>query len=149
MLSIDEIIKIWTQDCQIDNLNLDSSTIKFASIHAKYLQLLTEAKLSVKRQKSQLEKLKQDKWLYYSGKMTQDEMDARGWAYDPFKGHSKPMKSDLDRYIDVDDEVVKSKLKLDYAEEISQALTEIIDTLRWRHQHIKNIIEWKKFAAGV
>ena len=148
MITLEDIITQWEKDCQIDNLNLDESTLKFAKIHAKYLAIVSEARLMVKKLKSDMDKLRQEKWLYYSGKMTQAEMDDRKWPYDPFNGTTKPMRSDLDRYIDVDSDVSKLQLRIDYNEEIVLAVTEIIDTLRWRHQAVRNALDWKKFTAG-
>lgn len=147
-LPLDQIIQMWEKDCQIDDVNLDESTLKFAKIHSKYLAFLSEARLTVRRLKSDMEKLKQDKWLYYSGKMTKEDMDERKWEYDPFKGCAKPLKSDLERYIDSDSDVSKAQLKIDYNEEIVQVCTEIIDTLRWRHSAVRNAIDWRKFTAG-
>ena len=36
-----------------------------------------------------------------------------------------------------------------YFEAIEEALKEIMDTIKWRHQSIKNMIEWRKFTSGV
>ena len=148
MIPLEDIVTQWEKDCQIDNLNLDESTLKFAKVHAKYLALVSEARLTVKKLKADMSRVRQDKWLYYSGKMTQQEMDERRWPYDPFNGATKPMRSDLDRYIDVDPDVARLQGKIDYNEEVVQAVTEIIDTLRWRHQAVKNAIDWRKFTAG-
>ena len=36
-----------------------------------------------------------------------------------------------------------------YIEEMVLALKEILDTVKWRHQTIKNMIEWRKFTSGI
>jgi len=54
----------------------------------------------------------------------------------------------MDLYYDADLEIQKSKERLAYLKEVLSTTTEIVDTLKWRHQTIKNMIEWRKFEAG-
>lgn len=145
---LDEILSLWKVDCVIDDLNLDLATIKCASYHSKYLELHSIAKLQLKRKTAAHLILERDKWLYYTGKMTKEEIDSRGWAYDPFGGMSKPLKSDLDRFILTDPDIAKSMAGIDYQKTIVETLDEIMTTIRWRHSAIKNVISAKQFAAG-
>jgi hypothetical protein len=145
---LDEILKMWEEDSVIDALNLDLTTIKCASLHSKYLELHSVAKLQLKRKTAALAVLKKDKWLYFNGKMPKEEMDKHGWPYDPFNGMAKPMKGDMDMYYDTDKDLMKANAQIDYQKTMVEALEEIMATIRWRHQSIKNVIEWKKFVAG-
>ena len=43
---------------------------------------------------------------------------------------------------------VKVKQKIEYQKTIGNLLEEIMNNLRWRHTHVKNIIDWKKFVSG-
>ena len=72
---LDEILKMWGEDVTIDDLNLDVETTKSAKLHSKYLELFTLAKLQLRRNETELSKLRKNKWLYFSGKMTKQEMD--------------------------------------------------------------------------
>jgi len=146
--TIEDIIKEWETDCQVDSLALDDSSIKFAKIHAKYIMYLTEFKLKLRMAESKLSEIRHAKWLYYTGKMTKEEMDERKWAYDPFNGNTKPLRSDLDTYVDSDAELRILIDKKTYFQTGVDALTEILDTLRWRHAHIKNCIDWRRFTSG-
>ena len=83
-----------------------------------------------------------------SGKMTKEQMDMKGWAYDPFGGGTKPLKSELDYYYDSDEDIVRIKQRIEYQKAIANTLEEIMNNLRWRHTHIKNILDWKKFVSG-
>jgi len=91
--------------------------------------------------------LLKDKWLYYNGKMSQEEIESRGWDYDPFEG-LKVMKGDMDYYYDSDKDIQKSEEKITYYKTLVETLQEIVETLRWRHQTIGNIIKWKQFENG-
>lgn len=146
---LDDVLSMWKTDSVIDEMNVDATTIKGAILHSKYLELFSVAKLQLKRKDAELANLKKDKWLYYNGKMTKEEMDERKWPYDPFQGMSKPMKGDMEMYYETDTDLRKIKTQIEYQKTIVEALEEIMGTLRWRHQAIKNIIEHRKFVAGM
>jgi hypothetical protein len=147
-MTLDDIMKMWEVDCEIDDLALDDETKKTSKLHAKYLELVNVNRLQRAKLDSDLDTLKKDKWLYYTGKMTKQDMDSRGWAYDPFNGGIKPLKSELSFYYDSDEDIVKVKQKIEYQKTIGNLLEEIMNNLRWRHTHVKNIIDWKKFVSG-
>jgi hypothetical protein len=147
-MTLDDIMKMWEVDCEIDDLALDDETKKTSKLHAKYLELVNVNRLQRAKLDSDLDTLKKDKWLYYTGKMTKQDMDSRGWAYDPFNGGIKPLKSELSFYYDSDEDIVKVKQKIEYQKVVGNLLEEIMNNLRWRHTHVKNIIDWKKFVSG-
>ena len=146
---LDEILKMWGEDVKIDDLNLDEETTKSAKLHSKYLELFSLSKLQLKRNEMELNKVRKDKWLYFSGKMTKEEMDKLGWQYDPFNGMTKPLKSDMDMYYNSDEDIIRVSGKIDYQKMMVEVLEEIMNNLRWRHTNIKNILEFKKFTSGV
>jgi len=149
MMSLNDILESWKKDSVIDDSALDEDTVKTSKLHAKYLEIYSLSKLQLKKKEFDLEKIKKDKWLYYTGKMTKSDMDERGWAYDPFQGMSKPLKSEMSMYYETDDDLVKVKAGIDYQKSIIDTLEEIMNNIRWRHSHIKNIIEFRKFTSGM
>ena len=148
-MSLNEILESWKTDSVIDDSALDEDTVKTSKLHAKYLEIYSLSKLQLRKKEFDLEKIKKDKWLYYTGKMTKSDMDARGWAYDPFQGMSKPLKSEMSMYYETDEDLVKVKAGIDYQKSIIDTLEEIMNNIRWRHSHIKNIIEFRKFTSGM
>lgn len=148
-MSLNEILESWKTDSVIDDSALDEDTVKTSKLHAKYLEIYSLSKLQLKKKEFDLEKIKKDKWLYYTGKMTKSDMDERGWAYDPFQGMSKPLKSEMSMYYETDEDLVKVKAGIDYQKSIIDTLEEIMNNIRWRHSHIKNIIEFRKFTSGM
>tara|TARA_B100001939_G_C16928363_1_gene612816 strand:+ start:1453 stop:1899 length:447 start_codon:yes stop_codon:yes gene_type:complete len=147
MLNIENILTEWKEDSVINGSKLDKSSMDTAKLHAKYLQLLSVAKLQYKKSQMDQKTLLKDKWLYYNGKMSQEEIEVRGWDYDPFDG-LKVMKGDMDYYYDSDKDIQKSEEKITYYKTLVETLQEIVETLRWRHQTIGNIIKWKQFENG-
>jgi len=147
MLNIENILTEWQNDSVINDNKLDQTSVDTAKLHAKYLQWLSVAKLQYKKSQMNQKVLLKDKWLYYNGKMSQEEIESRGWDYDPFEG-LKVMKGDMDYYYDSDKDIQKSEEKITYYKTLVETLQEIVETLRWRHQTIGNIIKWKQFENG-
>jgi hypothetical protein len=148
-MNLDKILEMWKDDVVIDDVCLDEETIKSSKLHAKYLELFSMAKLQLKRKEIEHESMKKDKWLYYNGKMTQQDMDKRNWKYDPFDGMTKPLKSDMDMYYSTDEDLTRIKAQIDYQKTIIETLEEIMGNIRWRHTHVKNILDFKKFTSGM
>jgi len=147
LLNIENVLSEWQNDSVINQSQLDKSSVDTAKLHAKYLQWLSLAKLHLKKAQMNQKTLLKEKWLYYNGKMSQEEIDSRGWDYDPFDG-LKVMKGDMDYYYDSDKDIQQSEEKITYYKTLVETLQEIVETLRWRHQTIGNIIKWKQFEAG-
>ena len=147
MLNLEEILEHWSNDCNIDEHNLDKSSVDIAKLHAKYLQLLSVYKLQKKRAEMNQKILLKDKWLYYNGKMTENQIIEKNWKFDPFDG-MKIMKGDMNYYYDSDPDIQKSEEKIIYYKTLIETLQEIVETLRWRHQTISNIIKWKVYQSG-
>ena len=147
MLNLEEILVDWENDSKINDKDLSSASLDTALLHAKYLKLLSLAKLQSKKSHLNQKTLLKDKWLYYNNKMSKEEIDEHGWDYDPFKG-LKIMKSDMHHWYDTDKDIQKSEEKVTYYKTLVETLQEMVETLRWRHQTIGNIIKWKNFEAG-
>ena len=138
---------MWQTDCTINNNQLDETSRQTPTLHAKYIQIWSTAKLELRRAEFDQKKLLKDKFLYYNGKMDQETIKEKGWVPDPFDG-LKILKGEMDYYYDSDPEIQKSEEKIQYLKTVTETLTEIIDNLKWRHQTISNIIRWKQFEAG-
>jgi hypothetical protein len=148
-MDIQEILDNWERDGVIDQFKLDDTTIKNAALHSKYLSLITVAKIKKKQNKLEYDILLKNKWLYYNGKLSQAQIDSFGWAYDPFNGLNKPLKGDMNYYYNADPDIQKFQAEIEYHTVVVDTLKEILDTIRWRHQTIGNIIKWRQFESGV
>ena len=148
MINLEKVLEEWQTDAQIPQHQLDEVSRGTPSLHAKYLQYLAVAKLQLKRAETQQYTLLKEKWLYYQGKMDQGRLRELGWDPDPFNG-LKILKGDMDYYYNSDPEIQASEEKIAYNKTLISTLTDIVDNLKWRHQTIKNMIEWRKFESGV
>jgi len=138
---------MWKEDSVIERNNLDETSRLTPALHAKYLDLLAQAKLAKKRAEFKQKALLKDKWLYYNGKMSQEDIEEKGWVPDPFDG-LKVLKGEMEHYYDSDPEIQQSEEKIEYWKTIIETLTDIIDNLKWRHQTISNMIRWRQFESG-
>ena len=147
MIELNEILSMWEDDCKISNMKLDDTSRDTPNLHAKYLRYLTEAKLQLKRSELKQKSLLKEKWLYYNGKMSQEELEEKRWNPDPFNG-LKVMKGEMNHYYDSDPEIQKSEELIEYWKTTRDTLTDIIDNIKWRHQTIRNMIAWRQFESG-
>lgn len=147
MINLEKILEEWKTDCEIPQHQLDEVSRQTPSLHAKYLQYLAVAKLQLKRAETQQQTLLKEKWLYYQGKMDEGRLRELGWDPDPFNG-LKILKGDMDYYYNSDPEIQASEEKIAYNKTLISTLTDIVDTLKWRHQTIGNMIKWRQFEAG-
>tara|TARA_Y100000389_G_C17443590_1_gene510180 strand:+ start:644 stop:1090 length:447 start_codon:yes stop_codon:yes gene_type:complete len=147
MIDLKQVLEDWAQDNVISETQLDKSSRDTPLLHSKYLDKLANAKLLLKRAEFVQKTLLKQKWLYYNGKLDQSKIEELGWDPDPFDG-LKILKGEMEYYYDADPEIQKSEEKIQYYKTLVETLSEIVDTIKWRHQTIGNIIKWKQFESG-
>ena len=143
-MKFEEIQKLWTSDCNIDETELAQESVKIPQLHNKYLILYSNEKLRLKTQRFEHSKLVKLKKEYYGGRMSQEELEAVDW--EPFQ--YKLLKADVEQYVDADDNVIESKKILALQEEKVDYLEAIVKGLSTRGYLIKNAIDWKRFTEG-
>jgi hypothetical protein len=146
-MDLQTILSEWTKDSEIQRNHLDETSRQTPALHAKYLQWLAEAKLAKKRAEFKQKTLLKQKWLWYNGKMSEEQIKILGWDFDPLEG-LKIMKGEMEYYYDSDPEIQQSEEKIAYWKTLIETLTEIVNNLNWRHQTIGNMIKWRSFEAG-
>jgi len=148
MNTLEQIHEMWKKDCLIDKIDLDKSARDSAKLHSKYLDLYSVAKIKQKDLELKFKVILRDKFKHYNGKLSKEEIDDLGWTYDPMNGLTV-LKGDMDKFYDSDPMIQDHQAKIQYAQEIVDTLKEILENIKWRHQNIKNIIEWNKFTSGI
>ena len=143
-MKFEEIQKLWTRDCPIDETELSQESVKIPQLHNKYLILYSNEKLRLKTQRFEHSKLVKLKKEYFGGRMSQEELEAVDW--EPFQ--YKLLKADVEQYVDADDNVIESKKILALQEEKVDYLEAIVKGLSTRGYLIKNAIDWKRFTEG-
>ena len=144
-MTLEEIQSMWKVDSVIDQIDLDKASLNTPSLHAKYLELLNEKRLSLKSYEVKYNTLLKKKWLWYTDKLSKEEISIFAPASIPKHGH-RVIKQDYNYYFNADKDLSDLKLKVEYLTECVDALKEILNIITWRHQSIKNAIDWLKFT---
>jgi hypothetical protein len=143
-MTLDELRKEIQRDTVLDEAAMDLESLKIPQLHSKYLNFLTDERLVLSKMKHDLSVMLRAKWEYYTGKMSQEELLARGW--EPFA--LKILRNDLNLYLESDTDLGKLRQKIEYQGEKISLLEEIVKELNNRHWKIRNAIEWRKFING-
>ena len=144
-MNIEQIKAQAELDTAIDANHLEDESAKIPQIHNKYLCILMDEKLVLEALDSKLKILKRDKWLYYSGKMSEQELKQKGWQ--PFD--LNVLKQDLDRFIDSDGDVINLTHKVFIQREKINYIEGIVKIISNKIWNIRASIEWIKFSQGV
>lgn len=135
------ITQMWKEDSKVDQVMLDEASLKIPQLHQKYLELLNEFNLLRKKKRQELKRLEHKKTLYYSGKAAPEEYEAEPFNY-------KVMKSDVPGWVAVDEQVNKIEMQLEYYDEVTETLREILKQVHQLSYNIKNAIQWRTFTSG-
>ena len=146
-MNLESVLEMWKKDAEIPQYNLDETSRQTPALHAKYMEFMSIARLQMKKAEMDQKTLLKKKWLYYNGKMSQEQIEKEGWEFDPFEG-LKVLKGEMDYYYDADPEIQQSVEKIEYLKTIIDTLSEIMNNINWRHQTISNMIKWRVFESG-
>ena len=144
-MNIDELREMVNNDIKINENDLNTESLKTPQLHNKYLVLYENSKLELEKLQFQERTLKRDKWLYYTGKMGDDDLKRNNW--EPFE-HSI-LKTDIPMFLDADLDIQKIRAKLSIQKSVSSYLEEVIKIITGRQWNIKSAIEWIKFTQGI
>ena len=140
-MTLEELQEQVDKDLKINDTELDLESLKTPQLHNKYLKHYNNFKLLLTRAESDYKILKRVKWEYYTGKASPQVYQQK-----PF--NLKIMKSDIDKYLESDEELIKAKQKIDYLETVVKYLDRTLKIIGGRDWQIRNSIEWRKFTSG-
>tara|TARA_R100001082_G_C4257000_1_gene113925 strand:- start:106 stop:564 length:459 start_codon:yes stop_codon:yes gene_type:complete len=140
--TVEAIQSMWDKDSNMNQDELDSESLKIPQLHAKYYDLYNTILLMRKRDEQQYNNTLLERRNYYTGKATADI-----YAEEPFPYKVRD-KEDLKLYLEADQKLSKTKLKIEYYDTMLRYLEEILKQVSNRTYQIKNAIEWRRFSAG-
>ena len=129
------------KDLKINDTELDLESLKTPQLHNKYMKHYTKFKLLLTRTEDELRTIKRDKWEYYTGKADPSVYQAK-----PFD--LKIMRTDIDKYLEADEDLQKLSQKIAYLITVVDFLDKTIRVIVNRTYTIKNAIEWRRFTSG-
>jgi hypothetical protein len=143
MNNLEEILKEWEKDADMDQTEPGKELLKIPKLHNKYLTVLTKHKMASKRALFEYNRMKKTKWEYYNGKMSKEELDNYGWEPFQFK-----LKSDVPMYLDSDTDMIKLMEKKIYHDEVVSVIESIMGEVKQRAWELKSYIDWERFIGG-
>ena len=144
-MNFSDIKMMVEKDIEFDETELDKESLRIPQLHGKYLNFLTDEKIMLEKCEQDLRMLVRNKWLYYTGKMSQEELKSFGW--DPF--NLSILKSDVDKFIYSDSDVMQNQAIVKLQQEKVNYLESIIKGINGRQWNIRAAIDWMKFTHGI
>jgi hypothetical protein len=143
MQKLEEILKSWESDADIDQTEPGKELLKIPKLHGKYLDNLIKHKMASKKANFDYLRMRKLKWEYYTGKLSQDELKEYGW--EPFQF---TLKSDVSFYLESDTDLIKLLEKKIYHEEVVSVIESIMAEIKQRAWELKSYIDWERFIGG-
>ncbi len=143
-MNFDKIKQMVLQDSEIDETQLDTESLRLPQLHNKYLNIYLDTKLILERKQNEFNKLRRVKWEYYTGKLDEEVLSHLGW--EPFD--LKILKQDVPIYMEGDEDLIALQEQVRYYKEMCAYLDATVKEITYRHNKIRNAIDWKKFLGG-
>ena len=143
METLEQILKLWESDAVIDQTEPSKELIRIPTIHSKYFGILTKHKIASKKAHFDYLRMRKIKWEYFTGKLSQEELEQYGW--EPFQF---ALKSDITTYLEADKDLIKLLEKKVYHDEAVSVVESIMSELKQRTWQLRDFISWEKFVAG-
>ena len=140
-MDLQTINEMWEKDSKIDDVMLDTSSLAIPQLHQKYLDLLSEFTLLLKKTQQQHKTAQHLKFLYYSGKASPEEYEEKPFPY-------KVLKGEAWNWVNIDEDIQKIELKIEYYNTVLRTLEEILKQVHQMSYNIKNAIQWRAFVGG-
>jgi hypothetical protein len=143
-MNFNDLYEMVQSDLNIDKTELDTESLKTPQLHNKYLIMHSQEKLKLEQLISEKKIKRKDKWLYYTGKMSEEQLRFHGW--DPFD--LTILKTDVDKFIDADDDIIRLGAKITLQEEAVNYLEGVVKVISNRQWNIRAALDWIKFTQG-
>ena len=142
-LNLEEIQETWEKDAKMDRDNLHEESLNIPSLHAKYFELYNTIFLLRKKAEQQRKNIRHERYEYFSGKA-----DPEVYQDNPFPKKIRD-KDTMQKYMDADEKLSTSSLKIDYYDKMLVYLESILKVIQNRTFQIKNAIEFMRFNSGL
>lgn len=142
-IKLEDILEFWQKDSQVDITEPSKEILKVPLIHSKYLNIMSKHRINGKKAFYDYSKMKRTKWEYYTGKLSQEELEEYGW--EPFK---YTLKSDITTYIESDKDLIKLLEKKAYYDECVSVCESILKELNNRTWQLREHMTHERFIQG-
>ena len=144
-MHIDTIKQMVEAELKIDGTELGDESLRIPVLHGKFLNIFHDESLVLRKLEADYRVLRKQKWEWYNGKLSQDELTALGW--EPYA--ARILRQDMDIVMDADPDLIRAAQKVEMQRAKVDYLDSILKGINNRNWVIRNAIEWRKFMSGV
>lgn len=144
-MNIDTIKQMVEMELKIDGTELGDESLRIPMLHGKFLNIFHDESLVLRKLEADYRVLRKQKWEWYNGKLSQEELTALGW--EPYA--TRILRQDMDIVMDADPDLIRAGQKVEMQRAKVDYLDSIIKQINNRNWVIRNAIEWRKFMSGV
>ena len=141
-MTLEQIMDMSKKDIKLDDISLDTESLRTPGLFDKYLKIHTLFKRELKKLEKEYNQIKREKLVYYTGRADRE-------VYDKNPLDIKILKNELDTFMNGDSEMIEMQTKIDNMQLMFDYVERCLKNILERQWHIKNIIEWRKFTNGV
>lgn len=137
-----EILSLIEEDSKFKQEDLDKMSVKIPYLHSVWYSRMIEELKILRGIDMSLKTMKRDKFLYYSGRGSDEEYREKPLDH-------KILKSDIDIFMDADEEYQKLQSKHFIQKAKVDAIEAFIKQLNQLSFNIRNAVEFMKFKSGL
>ena len=143
-MKLEDIIAEWDKDGTIDQTNISRESGEIPKLHNKYFKIYMGEGYLLRKMRADYKKLFKLKTEYYKGELDVSELKQYGWNPQSLK----ILRQDIPSYMDADDDLIESSLKIGAQEQKVEYLEAIIKMINNRGFQLKTIVDWERFRTG-
>lgn len=140
-MDIDVILAKIEQDSVIEKTALDHESMKTVKLHGEWLKIYSVEKRALNKLRSKLKTIALQKEKFYTGKGTAEE-------YKKKEFHLKLLKSDVEKYIEADEDFIEVKEEYEDQSDKVFVIQEFIKQLGKRQYSIRDALDFIKWTHG-
>jgi hypothetical protein len=142
-MNTEQILDLWEQDNQIDELNLVGEALRSPKLHGKYYRIFVAEKQRALELAAIVKITKLRKSEFYT--MGPDSDTPESWKLPDF---GRVAKAEVSKYLEADQDIIRIETKYQMQVEKVKLVESIINSLRDRGYAIRNAIDMIKFQQG-
>lgn len=142
-MSLHELTSEAEKDLEIDRSQLDVEALRTPKIHNRWLKKLYQRKDKIFALELKKKILMKEKWLYYTGKAS-DEMYVKDGAF-----HLKLMKQEVPMFVEADEQIQEIDVKIHVVKQEVEFIQKTIEEINRRSFHITNALKALAFLNGM
>ena len=143
-MELDDLLDKFEEDSQIHEARLELAILEATRLYAKWMRYHAQFVKMQNEAENELAEMVLGAQLFFTGEASPEEYR----AYPELRNIRSRNSQDMARLIDAYPPAMEAKLKLDDFENKVDICRRMLDQLKYRPNHLKTILDKRKFEAG-